>query len=119
MDRALALVAYFLVAAAMIGALVAAAWVLRVKARRDSPLKALTYESGESPEGLAWVRFHARYYLVALFFVLFDVEAALLFPWASAVRTLGPQGFFGATAFIVVLMLGWAWALRKGAFRWQ
>ena len=69
--------------------------------------------------GLAWVRFHARYYVVALFFVLFDVEAAFLLPWASIVREVGHGRPGGRPSFVVVLMLGWVWATRKGALRWQ
>ena len=93
--------------------------ILRVRARASTRLKRRTYESGESPAGLARVRFHARYYVVALFFVLFDVEAALLFPWSVAVRELGAGGIGAAASFVFVVMLGWAWAIRKGALEWQ
>ena len=79
----------------------------------------MAYECGEAPAGMAWVRFHARYYAIALFFVLFDIEAAFLFPWGLAARELGPAGLVAVFSFVGVLMLGWVWALRKGALRWQ
>ena len=114
-----ALLAYLLIAASIIFGLLVVTKILRVVARRESPLKRQTYECGEVPTGVTWVRFHARYYVVALFFVLFDVEAAFLLPWASIVRESGGRGLVAIGSFVVVLMLGWAWATRKGALRWQ
>ena len=114
-----ALLAFLLVAIVVAGSMLVFAKILRVVAKRESPLKRQTYECGEVPTGMAWVRFHARYYVVALFFVLFDVEAAFLLPWASIVRELGRSGLVAIGSFVVVLMLGWVWATRKGALRWQ
>lgn len=119
MSSGLALVAFLLVAASVAGSMLAGARLLRVVAKRQSPLKRQTYECGEVPTGPTWIRFHARYYVVALFFVLFDVEAAFLLPWATRVRELGSLGLWAIFSFVVVLMLGWAWATRKGALRWQ
>lgn len=113
------LLAYLLIASTLVFVLLAVAKLLRVIATRQSPLKRQTYECGEVPTGATWVRFHARYYVVALFFVLFDVEAAFLLPWASIVRESGVQGLVAVGSFVVVLMLGWAWASRKGALTWQ
>ncbi len=93
--------------------------IFRVRARDDSSLKHRTYECGEEPAGAAWMQFNARYYLVALFFVLFDVEAVFLFPWSVAVRALGPEALAAVVAFVAVLMLGWVYGLRKGALTWQ
>lgn len=110
----------FLVVSTLLGlAVLGASRLLRVRARKDSRLKPLTYECGEQPDGLAWMQFHARYYVVALFFVLFDVEAVFLFPWAVVLRELGAQAFVAAVSFVVVLMLGWLYALRKEALQWQ
>jgi NADH-quinone oxidoreductase subunit A len=67
---------------------------------------------------MAWVRFHARYYVVALFFVLFDIEAALILPWSTIVREVGAAGLVAVGTFVAVLMLGWGWAVRKGALEW-
>ena len=110
----------FLLISALLGVgVLGAARALRVRARHDSRIKRLTYECGEQPDGLAWMQFHARYYVVALFFVLFDVEAVFLFPWAVVLRGLGPLALVGAATFVIVLMLGWLYALRKEALRWQ
>lgn len=103
----------------MVVALLFGAKLLAVRARRESPLKQLTYECGESPAGMAWVRFHARYYVVALFFLLFDIEAAFLFPWGGSARELGVHGLVAILSFVAVVMLGWLWAVRKGALKWQ
>lgn len=110
----------FLAVSTLVGAgLLVAARLLRVRPRADNPLKRRTYECGENPDGAAWMQFHARYYLVALFFVLFDIEAAFLFPWAATLRLLGGAGFAAAMSFVAVLMLGWLYAIRKEALRWQ
>lgn len=110
----------FFVASTVVGAgILVAARVLRVRALRSSPLKLRTYECGEEPAGPAWMQFHARYYVVALFFVLFDVEAAFLFPWAVVLRELGAGALVAAATFVAVLMLGWLYALRKEALSWQ
>jgi len=90
-----------------------------VRARKSSPLKLEPYECGEAPGGGGFIRFHARYYLVALFFILFDVEAAFLLPWATVVRKAGAVGLVAVFSFVLVLMLGWVWALRKGVLKWQ
>lgn len=119
MSSGLALLAFLLVAVAVAGSMLVFAKLLRVVAKRESPLKRQTYECGEVPTGSAWVRFHARYYVVALFFVLFDIETAFLLPWASIVRELGRGGLVAVISFVGVLMLGWVWATKKGALRWQ
>ncbi|MDH5492423.1 MAG: NADH-quinone oxidoreductase subunit A [Myxococcales bacterium] len=96
-----------------------AARILRVRSRHASRLKLTTYECGEEPDGPAWIRFHPRYYLVALIFVLFDVEAVFLFPWALNIRALGEVALVDMFLFVGILLLGWLYALRKGALRWQ
>ena len=103
----------------MAGGMLVGAALLRVRARKRSVLKESTYECGEEPVGMAWMQFHARYYLVALVFVLFDVEAVFLFPWAIEVHALGVAGLIAAGTFVGVLMLGWAYALRKDALKWE
>jgi NADH-quinone oxidoreductase subunit A len=113
-----ALLGFLLVAVAIVGTLSVGAALLRVRARSGTRLKEQTYECGEAADHPTWVRFHARYYLVALFFVLFDVEAAFLLPWSTAVRTLGPTGLVAIFSFVAVLMVGWFWGLRKGALQW-
>jgi len=99
------------------GTLVAAA-LLRVRSRKASEARTRTYECGEEPDGGAWVRFHPRYYLVALVFVLFDVEAIFLLPWAVSLRSAGVAALWGMLVFLAILMLGWVYAVKKGALRW-
>ena len=101
-----------------LGMLVAAK-LLAVTAKSSSKLKTMTYECGEEPEGGAWLQFHPRYYLVALVFVLFDIEAVFLFPWALAIEELGGLAIVDMLIFVLVLLLGWGYALRKGALEWQ
>ena len=79
----------------------------------------MTYEYGENPDGEAWIRFHPRYYVVALLFVLFDVEAAFLFPWALNIDGLGTLALVDMGIFLSILLLGWVYALKKGAIKWQ
>ncbi len=105
-------------AAVMAAGTLVAAWALRVKARQPSPAQTHTYECGEEPDGVAWIRFHPRYYLVALVFVLFDVEAVFLLPWAVSLRELGTPALWSMGIFLVILLLGWLYAVRKGALRW-
>jgi NADH-quinone oxidoreductase subunit A len=118
MAHGLALLAFLLVSTAVAGSLLLAARILRVRATAGSRLKRETYECGETPTGMAWVRFHARYYVVALFFVLFDIEAALVLPWGVITRELGPRGLWAVGSFVGVLMLGWVWGICKGALEW-
>jgi NADH-quinone oxidoreductase subunit A len=119
MTSGLALLSFLLVALLVAGAMLVGAKILAVKSRQSNALRLQTYECGEVPSGPAWVRFHARYYVVALFFVLFDVETAFLLPWATIVRELGRPGLLAVGSFVVVLMLGWVWATKKGALEWQ
>ena len=78
-----------------------------------------TYECGEEPDGDAWIQFHPRYYVVALVFVVFDAEAAFLFPWALSIRELGSFAVIEMFVFLGVLFFGWLYAWKKGALRWQ
>ena len=110
---------FFLIAIIVPFGMVFGAWVLAVKAKSDSKLKRMTYECGEEPEGGAWLQFHPRYYLVALVFVLFDIEAIFLFPWALTIGELGGLAIIDMLIFVFVLLLGWGYALRKGALDWQ
>ncbi len=119
MNQWQAALAFLAVTTAIAVGLLVVGRILRVRARKSSPLKERAYECGEEPAGAAWMQFNARYYLVALFFVLFDVEAVFLFPWSVAVRALGPEALAAVVTFVVVLMLGWLYGVRKEALRWQ
>lgn len=95
-----------------------------VAPRRPSVLKATAYESGIEPLGGGWNQSHIRYYIFALLFLIFDVEAAFLFPWAVNLNTFADAGnglliFFEMVAFVVILVLGLLYAIRKGVLRWE
>ncbi len=84
-----------------------------------SALKARAYECGEVPVGDPWVRFHVGYYIFAIAFVVFDVEAVLLFPWAVVLRRLGAVALAQMGVFIAILLFGLVYAWRKGVLEWS
>ena len=88
-----------------------------VRPSRPQPQKYLTYEAGSDPVG-GWGQSNVRYYVYALLFVMFDVEAVFIFPWATRVEQLGVQSLVSMIVFIVVLTLGLVYAWRKGVLRW-
>lgn len=94
-----------------------AAWL--VSPKKPNPIKNDTYECGIQTFGDTWVQFKAQYYLFALIFVVFDVEAVFLFPWAVAYRQLGLYAVVEAILFILILVGGLLYAWRKGALDWQ
>ena len=81
--------------------------------------KYTTYECGEDPIGNAWVQFNHRFYLIALIFVIFDVEIILMFPWVLAFRDFGWFGFVDLVIFLAILVIGLAYAWVKGALVWD
>ena len=76
------------------------------------------YECGELPIGQAWIQYNVGYYLFGLLFLVFDVEAAFLYPWAVAFRQVGMAGFIEIVIFLMVLIVGLAYAWRKGVLEW-
>ncbi len=94
-----------------------AAWVLRP--HRPYPEKNATYECGEEPIGSAWVRLNIRFYVVALIFLIFDVEVVFLFPWALVFRSLGMYAFLEMAVFLVILLVGYAYVWVKGDLAWD
>jgi NADH-quinone oxidoreductase subunit A len=85
---------------------------------RPNKTKLDTYECGEKTIGPAWIQFNVGYYLFGLIFLIFDVEAAFLFPWAVIVRETGLAGLIEIIVFIFVLIVGLAYAWKKGALEW-
>ncbi|MEW6743163.1 MAG: NADH-quinone oxidoreductase subunit A [Planctomycetota bacterium] len=83
------------------------------------PLKDTPYECGRPPLGSTKQRFSVRFYLVAVLFILFDIEAVFLYPWAVNVRGLGILGLVEVALFVAILGLGLAYAWRKGALEWD
>ena len=92
--------------------------VFKIRPRKPDPIKSSVYECGMVPVGDALVRYNVRYYLFALLFVVFDVEAVFLYPWAVAYRSLGVYAFVEALIFIAILFVGYAYAWRKRAMEW-
>ena len=86
--------------------------------RKSSRAKGLNYETGEVTVTDPWRPFPVRYYVFALLFLVFDVEAAFLFPWAVVYRSLGLYGFVEMVIFVLILGVGLAYAWKKGALEW-
>lgn len=80
--------------------------------------KLTTYESGIDPIGVGWTQTNVRYYLYALLFVVFDVEAVFLFPWATVFERLGTQAFVEMVVFIAILALALLYAVKKRVLEW-
>jgi NADH-quinone oxidoreductase subunit A len=102
-------------AVGMVGAMLGVGRLLRPT--RPQEQKYITYESGVDPLG-GWGQAHVRYYLYALLFVMFDVEAVFIFPWAVRLESLSTYGLIEMIVFIVILALGLLYAWRKGVLRW-
>ncbi|HSO50889.1 MAG TPA: NADH-quinone oxidoreductase subunit A [Acidimicrobiia bacterium] len=81
--------------------------------------KRLTYECGVDPVGSGWSQSYVRYYVYGLLFVIFDVEAVFIFPWAIVIEQLGTFGLVEMFIFIDILILGLVYAIRKGVLRWE
>jgi len=110
----------FLVVAILFGfAALGVAWLF--SPRKPNPVKTSTYECGLETIGETWVQFRAQYYIYALVFVVFDIEAVFLFPWAVAYGTkgIGLWALGEAFLFLAILTVGLVYAWRKGALRWQ
>lgn len=92
---------------------------LRIRPEAPDPVKMDTYECGVETEGDSWVQFNFRYYLVALIFVVFDVEVVFLYSWAVAFPEKLVVGFVEAITFIAILVIGYLYAWRKHALEWR
>jgi len=93
------------------------AWLLRPN--RPYPSKLTTYECGETPVGDTRIRFNVRFYVVALIFLIFDVEVVFLFPWAVVYRNLGWFAFVEMLVFLGMLVAGYAYVWREGDLDWD
>ena len=100
----------------MVGAMLGAGRLLRPS--NPTSEKLIAYESGVDPVGVGWSQSQIRYYIFALLFVMFDVEAVFIFPWAVQLESLGVFGLVEMIVFILVLALGLLYAWRKGVLRW-
>ncbi len=90
-----------------------------LRPRRSYSEKLLPYESGIEPVGEPRYRFSVKFYIIAMLFVVFDVEAVFLYPWAVAYDKLGLYGFVEMMIFIFILLVGYIYAWEKGALDWE
>ena len=90
-----------------------------ISPRSFNPQKGEAYECGIPTRGKSWMQFKVGYYLFAIMFLMFDVETVFLFPWAVVVQDLGIYGLVSIIFFLVILVLGLAYAWRKGALEWK
>ena len=111
------LIVVILTAIALVGIALGVARI--VSPRSYNRLKGEAYECGIPTRGRSWMQFKAGYYLFAILFLMFDVEAVFLFPWAVTVQDAGIDGLINILFFMVILILGLAYAWRKGALEWK
>jgi NADH-quinone oxidoreductase subunit A len=87
--------------------------------RRPYPEKLVPYESGNEPVGEPRYRFSVKFYVIAMLFVVFDVEAVFLYPWAIVFDRIGLYAFIEMMIFIAILFVGYLYAWKKEAFKWD
>lgn len=118
MDDFYSVYVYLALVAVMTAVMVAATWIFPTK--KTSPVKFMPYESGIQTEThLLQKRFPLRHYLVALLFLVFDIEVIFLFPWAVIAKELGAFGFYEMAFFLAALMVGFIYVWRKGGLEWE
>lgn len=108
---------FLLVGAVFVAGGLIFAWLLRP--HRPYPSKLTTYECGEVPVGDTRIRFNIRFYVVALIFLIFDVEVVFLFPWATVYKRLGWFAFAEMMVFLAILLVGYAYVWRNGDLDWD
>ena len=111
------LIVVILTAIALVGIALGVARI--VSPRSYNRQKGEAYECGIPTRGRSWMQFKAGYYLFAILCLMFDVEAVFLFPWAVTVQDAGIDGLINILFFMVILILGLAYAWRKGALEWK
>ncbi|MBB4050630.1 NADH-quinone oxidoreductase subunit A [Devosia subaequoris] len=113
----LPIVIFIALSALIGGALLVAPFLVAVK--RPDPEKVSAFEAGFEAFGDARMKVDVRFYLVAILFIIFDLEVAFLFPWAVAFRDVGWFGFWSMMIFLAVLTIGFIYEWRKGALEWD
>ena len=112
----LAVAVFVLAALLMVGAMLGLGRLIRPN--RPQPEKYIAYEAGSDPLP-GFGQSNVRYYVYALLFVMFDVEAVFIFPWAVTFVDIGPMAYYEMVLFIGILVAGLAYAWKKGALKWQ
>jgi len=87
--------------------------------KRNSKIKLDSFECGIEPQGNARIPFNIKYFLVAILFVLFDVEVIFMYPWAVNFKYLGKPGFIEMIVFMSLLLVGFFYIIKKGALKWE
>jgi len=87
--------------------------------KKPSAVKLAPYECGMPPVGTARERISLKFYIIAMLFIVFDIEAVFLFPWAVMFKRLGMFGFVEMGVFIVILLVGYVYVWKKGALEWE
>lgn len=116
-DSYLSLLILFAMAGAVVVGLLFVAQ--KIGPKSVNPAKMEPFESGNPPRGDAHVRFSVRFYLVAMLFLIFDLEVVFLFPWAIYFRDLGMFGFVQMVIFVLILTVGYIYVWKKGALEWD
>lgn len=96
---------------------IAAGWFLAPNRPDDQKLS--QYECGFEAFEDARMKFDVRFYLIAILFIIFDLEIAFLFPWAVVLDTIGPEGFIAMAIFLLILVVGFIYEWKKGALEWE
>ncbi len=108
---------FFAIAGAMAVAILGASYV--IAPQRPDPDKLSAYECGFEPFDDARGRFDVRFYIVTLLFIIFDLEVAFLFPWATVLGEVGAFGYWSMMVFLAVLTIGFVYEWKKGALEWE
>ena len=108
-----------MIALATLVALIAIGLGILFGPRKPSEVKSMPYESGMPPIGEGTRRVPVRFYLIAVLFILFDIEVIFFLPWAVVFRQLGLFGLIEMLIFIVILLVGYVYAWKKGALEWE
>lgn len=110
---------FLIIGAALVFGIIAvnASWLFGPQ--RPNREKTTTYESGMEPVRTARERFSVKYYIVAMLFIVFDLEVVFMYPWAVQFRRLGTIAFVEMIVFILILLVGYVYILKKGALRWD
>lgn len=116
-EHFLPVVIFLLLGTAMGLGMLIAGWFIRP--RNPYPEKLLTYESGITPFTDAHQKFSIRYYIIAMLFLIFDIEAVFLYPWAVAFDAIGLYGLIEMVIFVIILLVGYFYAWKKGALEWE
>jgi len=110
---------FFILMAFMIGWVFSPNGLLGLRYKYKKEIFEDTYECGVETYGTSWFRFNVSFYLYALLFVIFDIETVFLYPWAVSFKQLGFFGFGEMIIFISILLIGLAYAWKKGALKWE